>query len=46
MENHVELDDENTNISNNYNDMASAVLRKFAAKDVGWLEEETDDMTY
>lgn len=46
MENHVELDDENINISNNYNDMASAVLRKFAAKDVGWLEEETDDMTY
>lgn len=46
MENHVELDDENTNINNNYNDMASAVLRKFTAKDVGWLEEETDDMTY
>lgn len=46
MENHVQLEDEKPAESKNYNDMASSVLRKLSARDVGWLEEEADDMTY
>ncbi|MCD8045749.1 MAG: DUF5716 family protein [Clostridiales bacterium] len=46
MENHVRLEEEDIPGSRNYNDMASAVIRKFSHRDVGWLEEEVDDMTY
>lgn len=46
MENHAQLDDEELAGNKNYNDVASTVLRKFSAQDVGWLEEEADDMTY
>lgn len=37
---------ENDKIYKNYQDMASDFLRKFASKDVGWLEEEIDDSTF
>lgn len=30
----------------NYNDLANAVIRRFCSKEVGWLEEDTDDATY
>lgn len=32
--------------SKNYQEMATDYLRKFAGKDVGWLEEESDDSTF
>lgn len=46
MENHVQLEDEKLLENRNYNDMANAVIRKLSDEDVGWLEEEADDMTY
>ncbi len=46
MENHVQLEDEKPSENRNYHEMASTVLRKLSDKDVGWLEEEADDMTY
>lgn len=46
MENHVQLEDEKLSESRNYNDVANAVIRKLSDPDVGWLEEEADDMTY
>ena len=46
MENHVQLEDEKFLENKNYNDMANTVIRKLSAQDVGWLEEEADDMTY
>ncbi len=46
MENHVRLEEEDAPEGRNYNEMASAVLRKFTDPDVGWLEEEADDGTY
>ncbi len=46
MENHVQLEDEKLSENRNYNDMAGAVIRKLSSQDVGWLEEEADDMTY
>ncbi len=46
MENHVQLEDEKHAENRNYNDMAGAVIRKLSDQDVGWLEEEADDMTY
>lgn len=46
MENHVQLEDEKLSENRNYNDMANAVIRKLSDQDVGWLEEEADDMTY
>lgn len=46
FENHVRLEDEQISENRNYNDMANAVLRKLSDKDVGWLTEEADDMTY
>lgn len=46
MENHVQLEDEKLSESRNYNDMANAVIRKLSDQNVGWLEEEADDMTY
>ncbi|WP_432627176.1 Wadjet anti-phage system protein JetA family protein [Brotaphodocola sp.] len=30
----------------NYNDLANAVIRRFCSKEIGWLEEDTDDATY
>lgn len=46
MENHVQLEGEKLLENRNYNDMANAVIRKLSDQDVGWLEEEADDMTY
>lgn len=34
------------NMSKSYQDMASDYLRKFAGRDVGWLEEEFDETTF
>ncbi len=48
LENHVtveELGEEMIDMRN-YNDMASAVLRRFCSKEIGWLEEDSDDATY
>lgn len=44
LENHVELEDES--IGQNPNDKANYVIRKFCSKEIGWLEEESDDVTY
>ena len=47
LENHVSLEtDEETGPMKNHTDLASSILRKFCAKNVGWLEEENDDATY
>ena len=46
MENHVQLEDEKLSENRNYNDIANAIIRKLSDQDVGWLEEEVDDMTY
>ncbi len=46
IENHIQLEDERPSENRNYNDMANAVIRKLSDRDVGWLEEEADDMTY
>lgn len=46
MENHIQLEGETLLENRNYNEMANAVIRKLSDQDVGWLEEEADDMTY
>lgn len=47
LENHVSLDsDDEAESIRNHTDLASSILRKFCAKNVGWLEEENDDATY
>lgn len=46
LENHLELSEEEYEGDRTANDMASAVIRKFASKEVGWLEEDIDDATY
>ncbi len=49
LENHVtaeELAEEGESGARNYQDMANAVLRRFCAKEIGWLEEDSDDATY
>lgn len=47
LENHVSLDgDDESEPIKNHTDLASSILRKFCAKNVGWLEEENDDATY
>ena len=38
----LDLEDET---QKNYSDLANAIIRKMASKNVGWLEEETDDAT-
>lgn len=45
-ENFEELIADSENTSKSYQDIASDYLRKFASKDVGWLEEEFDDSTF
>ena len=45
-ENFADLTADSENSSKSYQDIASDYLRKFAAKDVGWLEEEYDDSTF
>lgn len=46
MENHVQLEGEPLLENRNYNDMANTVIRRLSDQDVGWVEEEADDMTY
>ena len=46
LENHVQLEGEDSQEIRSVQDAASAVLRKFTDEAVGWLEEETDDETY
>ena len=46
LENHVELSSEEYSGDKTANDMAGAVLRKFLARETGWLDEEIDDATY
>lgn len=38
----LDLEDE---VQKNYSDLANAIIRKMASKNIGWLEEETDDST-
>lgn len=45
-ENFENLLSEGDNVCRNYQDIATDYLRKFASKDVGWLEEEIDDSTF
>ncbi len=47
LENHVSLDvDQETGPIKNHGELATAILRKFCSKNVGWLEEENDGATY
>lgn len=47
LENHVSLDvDQEAGPIKNHGELASAILRKFCSKNVGWLEEENDEATY
>lgn len=46
LENHVQLEEEKPSDNRNYNDMANTIIRKLSDREVGWLEEEADDMTY
>lgn len=46
LENHVELSQDEYSGDKTANDMAGAVIRKFLAKEIGWLDEEIDDATY
>ncbi len=46
LENHVELSNEEYSGDKTANDMASAVLRKFLSREIGWLDEEIDEATY
>jgi len=47
LENHVSLDmDQETGPIKTHGELASAILRKFCSKNVGWLEEENDEATY
>ena len=45
-ENSKELIVESEAVAKTYQDIASDYLRKFASKEVGWLEEEFDDSTF
>lgn len=47
LENHVSLDaDQEEGSVKTHGELASAILRKFCSKNVGWLEEENDEATY
>ena len=43
---HMDLVLEEGQEEKNYTDMASTIIRKMCAEDVGWLEEDNDDATY
>lgn len=48
LENHIillEPDNEPTG-ERNYNETANSLIRRFCSREIGWLEEETDDATY
>lgn len=46
LENHINYIEDNLEDNKNYNSIANAIIRKFCSKDIGWLEEDTDDNTY
>ncbi len=48
LENHIHFlePDDARKEERNYNDIANGIMRKFCAKDIGWLEEDNDDATY
>ena len=43
---HIDYLDDEMTTDRNYNQLANSVIRKFCSKEVGWLEEDTDDATY
>ena len=46
LENHVRSLGDDGEEDGSCSQMANAVIRRFCSKEVGWLEEETDDATY
>ena len=46
LENHVELSNDEYSGDKTAYDMANAVIRKFLSREIGWLDEETDDTTF
>lgn len=42
----VDREETSSSARRNYNELANAVIRRFCSKEVGWLEEDTDDATY
>lgn len=43
---HPDMMDEEGNLEKSYTDMASSIIRRLCAQDVGWLEEDNDEATY
>lgn len=46
LENEIDYHDEDTKGMVDYNSAAGSIIRKLCAKDVSWLEEDNDDVTY
>lgn len=46
MESHPDYVDEDNPAEKSFSDMASGILRRFCSADVGWLEEDNDEVTY
>jgi hypothetical protein len=48
LENHINFIEQDNEVTEerNYNDIANAVIRRFCSREIGWLEEDTDDVTY
>ncbi len=48
LENHIHFieQEDGAKAEKNYNEIANVIIRKFCAKDIGWLEEDNDDATY
>lgn len=46
LDNHIRIEDPDISENANPTDVASAILRKFCAPEVGWLTDEIDDTTY
>ena len=46
LENHVKLSNGEYDGDKMANDMTAVVLRKFLSREIGWLDEESNDATY
>lgn len=46
LDNHIRIEDPDIKDQGSAGDTASAILRKMSAPEVGWLTDETDDVTY
>lgn len=46
LDHHLRIEDDDLNVNSSASDMATTIIRRFCAPEVGWLTDEIDDTTF